>query len=171
MKIQEMNLELAQGLMNTWIETGDCRSDEMKDPDMLYNMLFNDGGKSQFYMIPGVVFILSHIIPGSSGVLFEMGMQGIFDQKEAKKQLIEMVREYELKRLTFLTPSPITALSPVLKSIGFKYEGRMRHACMYNGKLSDVDIFGFYSVKPSKRRRRGRRGNKENSSQIGPASA
>lgn len=174
MKIQEMNLELANQLMSWWIETGDCRSDEMKDPDFLYNLLFNDGGKSQFYAIPGVLFILSHIVPGSSGVVFEMGLQSIFDAKEAKKQLIEMVREYDLKRLTFLTPSPITALSPTLKTIGFKYEGRMRHACMYNGKLADVDIFGFYSVKPNKRRRRGRRDkvqDKASSNQTSSASA
>ena len=158
MKLTEMNLELAQNLMNWWIETGDSRIDEFKNPDLLYSLMFQDGGKSQFYAIPELLLIVNSIVAGKNAVIYEIGILGDgYDTREAKRELIEIVKEYNLKRLTFICPSPVTLFSTKLKDLGFKYEGRMRHAAIYNGKLCDVDIFGFYSVKPQSRRRRGRR--------------
>lgn len=162
-----MNLELAQEIMNWWAETEDSRVDEAKNPDVLYNALF-DGGKSQFYKIPGLLFIVTNITPEKSAVIYDIGIvQDKYDSKEAKNELISIVREYGLKRLTFASPSCVTQFAARLKALGFNYEGRMKHAAIYNGKLADIDLYGFYSVKPANRRRRGRRnGRKESSFKV-----
>jgi hypothetical protein len=165
MKLTEMNLTLAQDLMNWWIDTSDERFDSWKNPDVLYNALFNDGGKAQFYQIPGVFIIATDIIPGNDANLFQMGLLGQYDASEAKNELINIAREYKLNRLTFTAPSAVNAFLPALKSIGFKHEGRLRYAGVYNGQTSDVDIFGFYSIKPEKhRKRRGRRNGRQKGS-------
>ena len=166
MKLKEMSLPLAQELMKWWVDTGNARVDEAKNPDVMYRMLFEDGANTQFYSIPGVLLILTNIKPGSSGVLYEMGvLDEEYDGKEAKNALINIVREYSLKRLTFACPSCVNAYSGKLKALGFKFEGRMKFAATYNGKLADIDIYGFYSIKPAKRRRRGRRGKQESAIQ------
>lgn len=166
MKITEMSLPLAQELMKWWVDTGEARVDEAKNPDVMYRMLFQDGAMTQFYTIPGVLFILTSINTGASGILYEMGvLNEEYDAKEAKNELISIVREYDLNRLTFACPSCVTAYSGKLKALGFKFEGRMKFAATYNGKLSDIDLYGFYSIKPAKRRRRGRRGKQESAFQ------
>lgn len=166
MKLTEMTLELAQDLMKWWMETEDSRIDEMKNPDVLYNMFF-DGGQSQFYLIDDLLFIVTNINPGRSAVVYELGILGNdYNQKEAKDELIKIVRDYDLKRLTFACSSCVNAFAAKLKPLGFKYEGRMRHAAIYNGKLTDIDLYGFYSVKPSKRRRRGRRAKQESTLEV-----
>ena len=164
-----MNLDLAKKLMNWWIETGDARVDEAKDPDMLYNSFF-DNGLTQFYCVPEALLMVTNINKGSSGILYELGiLEGKYDVKELKDELISVVREYDLKRLTFACPSCVNAYSNILKPLGFKFEGRMKFAGTYNGKLCDIDLYGFYSVKPAKRRRRGRRNDKKDSKNSFPS--
>ena len=173
MKLTNMTLELAKNLMDQWIEEGDSRPDGQKDPDLLYHLLFEDGGKSQFYKTTNLLWILHEFQPAWGGGLFQLGMlTKDYDPKEGKKELISILREYEFKRLSFICPSPITAFAPKLREIGFKYEGRLKYSCVYNGKLADSDLYGFYSIKPeTKRRRRGRRAKiKANSSQVGEQS-
>lgn len=162
-----MNLELAQNLLNWWIETGNHRIDEMKDPEVMWSLMFEDPSKPPFYSVSNVLFIVTNIVPGRSAVLYELGiLDGDYDPKEVKRELINIVKEYELKRLTFASSSCVTGFAPKLKELGFKYEGRMKFAAYYNGKISDIDLYGFYSIKPAKRRRRGRRdGRKESTIQ------
>lgn len=159
MKLTEMNLDLASHLMYWWVETSTTRYDALKDPDVLFNTMFNDGGKSNFYLIPGLLFIVTDVIPGAVGTIYEAGLlTDKYNKAEAKQELISIVREYSLNRLSYMSPSPVTALSSALKNIGFKYEGRLKYSCIYNGLLADMDLYGFYSVMPEKaRRRRGRR--------------
>ena len=169
MKITEMNLDLAKKLMNWWIETGDARVDEAKDPDMLYNSFF-DNGVTQFYTVPGALLMATNINPTAGAILYELGLLGeSYDVVEVKNELISIVREYDLKRLTFACPSCVNAYSNILKPLGFKFEGRMKFAGTYNGKLCDIDLYGFYSVKPAKRRRRGRRNDKKDSKNSFPS--
>ena len=162
-------MELAENLMSWWIEDGDSKSDNLKNPDFLYNLMFQDNGRSQFYLIEGLLFIVSNIA-GGSAIVLELGLaEGKYDPKAAKNELINIVREHELHRLSFGCPSAVTAFYPKLKELGFKREGRLKYACNYNGKLADVDLFGFYSIKPEKhRRRRGRRNGKQKGSFKNP---
>jgi hypothetical protein len=159
MKLTEMNLKLAEELMSWWINTGITRHDNLKDPDVLFNTMFNDGGKSQFYALPGLLFIVTDILPGVTGTLYEVGaLKKNYDPKEAKHELVGIVKEFSLNRLTYSCPSAVTGLSSAMKDMGLKYEGRVKYSCIYNGILGDTDLYGFYSIMPERaRRRRGRR--------------
>jgi hypothetical protein len=178
MKITRMPDELYLGLEDIWTDNAPEMPDVLRDVSNLQFLLFDDGGGSQWYILDeddkDIVFFLTNIVPGLSATFYGLNLKDASIPK-AREQLKEIMREFDLRRLTYTIPAPVVELARIAQSLGFWPEGRAKEAAIYNGEYTDMDWFGFYRSevedakvalsgpaavgldKPKKRRRRSRR--------------
>lgn len=169
-------------LQKIWKKNAPEMPDTLRDVENLQFLLFEDGGRSQWYILDDddkdVVFFLTNVVPGLSATFYGLNLQEA-PRDLAIKQLREIMREFDLRRLTLTIPAPVVELQRIVTGLGFWPEGRAKDAAIYNGDYTDMDWFGFYRSevehgkvalsgpaavdldKPKKRRRRSRRKKKK----------
>ena len=165
MKIQELSLELYSQLKEAWAGNAERMQDADRDVAVLDYLLFQDGGDSQWYQVEGhrTWLFVRNVVPGLSASLWALNMDGPAALPSAKITLDEIMSEFQLQRLTVSIPSPLVKVAHAAQQLGFRHEGRLRSAMVYNGRVVDADIFGLIAEDPQtpretpKRRRRRRR--------------
>ena len=170
MKIQELSLELYGQIKSAWAANSERMQDADRDGAVLDYLLFQDGGDSQWYQVEGhrTWLFVRNVVPGLSASLWALNMDGPAALPSAKITLDEIMSEFQLQRLTVSIPSPLVKVAHAAQQLGFRHEGRLRSAMVYNGRVVDADIFGLTlnegNTTPSqgtnetpKRRRRRRR--------------
>ncbi len=180
MKITNMPEAFFKELKIQWEKNSELMPDNERHIDNLLYLLTSDGGDSQWYVLPDtdVVFYIRNVIPGVSAVFFALNLDTA-EPVDAKEEIKGIMREFDLRRLTYAVPAPVLTTLRAAQRIGFWPEGRMKDATLYNGGYADVDILGFYRAevedgkvpvsgpaavdpgKTKKRRRRSRRKKKE----------
>lgn len=176
MKVTNMPEPFFRELQVQWEKNQEAMADVDRSTDNLRYLLTSDGGDSQWYVLPDtdVVFYLRNVVPGVSAIFYALNLEQA-NPEVAKSEIRDIMREFDLRRLTLALPAPVLSLARVAQRLGFWPEGRMKDATLYNGDYTDVDIFGFYRSeveegsipisgpaavdpgKPKKRRRRSRR--------------
>lgn len=185
MKITRLKEHVLTELTRLWKDNAKYMPDPDREVQNLLYLLTSDNGDSQWYVVGDgdTVFYIRNVIPNLSAVLYALN---IFEASEAevKAEIRDIMREYDLRRLTYTVPSPVVDVARAAQRLGFWPEGRLKDAIFYNGKYADLDLFGFYRSevedgkvsftgpaaiepgKPKKRRRRSRRKKKK----VAPAS-
>lgn len=180
MKITRLKEHVLTELTRLWKDNAQYMPDPDRDVKNLIYLLTSDAGDSQWYVIGegDTVFYIRNVIPNLSAVMFTLNILETTPE-EAKSEIRDIMREYDLRRLTYTVPAPVVDITRVAQRIGFWPEGRMKDAIFYDGKYADLDLFGFYRSevedgkisltgpaavqpgKPKKRRRRSRRKKKK----------
>lgn len=180
MKITRLPVHAVKELEVLWNKNTPYMADADRPIQNLVYLLTSDNGDSQWYVIDDsdVVFFIRNVIPGVSATFGALNLHEANPGK-AKDELRVIMREFDLRRLTYLIPAPVIKLVRCATRLGFWPEGRMKDAVIYEGKYVDTDVLGFYrsevedgrvSVsgpaavdpgKPKKRRRRSRRKKKQ----------
>jgi hypothetical protein len=170
--------KMLDGIVRIWEANAPEMPDTLRDIDNLRFLLYEDGGRSQWYILDeddkDIVFFLTNVVPGLSATFYGLNLHDAPIPK-AREQLKEIMREFDLRRLTYTIPAPVVELARIAQRLGFWPEGRAKDAVIYNGEYTDMDWFGFYRSevedakvvlsgpaavgldKPKKRRRRSRR--------------
>ncbi len=146
MKITNMPEGFLKELVIQWEKNSPLMPDADRPVDSLYYLLASDSGASQWYVLTpdtDVVFYLRGVIPGVSAVFAALNL-GDANASLVKTELREIMREYDLRRLTLTVPAPVVEITRIAQSLGFWPEGRMKDATVYNGEYTDLDILGFY---------------------------
>jgi len=102
-----------------------------------------------FYMVDDMVgtYYATNIKPGLDATVhysfFDGRHHGRVDM--TKRMLVYFFKMYDFQRLTVILPKYATKKTHnfVHKSLGFKEEGRIRNATLFDGEYFDVTIFGI----------------------------
>jgi hypothetical protein len=179
-KITRLEEKAIKELTQQWEKNAKHMADADRPLENLAYLLSQDGGDSQWYVVgeTDVVFFIRNVTPGLSAVFYSLNLEEA-EPAAAKDEIRAIMREFDLRRLTYTIPTPIVSLARVAQRVGFWPEGRMKDAVLYDGKYTDLDLFGFYRAevedgkvsisgpaaidpgKPKKRRRRSRRKKKK----------
>ena len=143
---QEKLDKIAEWLMNGYLVS----SDEFRNPDHIWNVTIPSnffGRGSLFYELPeyGGVFGFRDIIPGfKAHVVFKIWSPEVWTHglvKESKDLMSKVIEIYELKRLSSQTADErIVRISEI---VGFKVDGVLKNAFMWNGELFDMSLLGM----------------------------
>lgn len=183
-KLQDMTLELLELLRAAWQKNGHNMADADRPLEVLDFLLFQDGGDSQWYEVPGHLawVYVRNVVPGLSADFHALNLEGerAFNVEQVRGLIREIMREYGLRRLTMVLPAPVTQIQAAAVKLGFAIEGRLVDACIYEGQYTDGILMGFYrgnvekiALSPAargapkrRRRRRSRRRKKVNGGQL-----
>jgi len=147
-KIQDMSVALLQLLRAAWAKNGRHMADADRPPEVLEFLLFQDGGDSQWYEIPGHLawIYVRNVVPGLSADFHALNLEGeqAFNVEKVRGVVREIMREYDLRRLTMVLPAPVTNVAGAAARLGFQIEGRLVDACIYDGQFADGLVMGFY---------------------------
>lgn len=183
-KLQDMTLELLELLRAAWQKNGHNMADADRPSEVLDFLLFQDGGDSQWYEVPGHLawIYVRNVVPGLSADFHALNLEGerAFNVEQVRGLIREIMREYDLRRLTMVLPAPVTQIQAAAVKLGFAIEGRLVDACIYEGQYTDGILMGFYrgnvekiALSPAargapkrRRRRRSRRRKKVNGGQL-----
>lgn len=143
-----MTLELLELLRAAWAKNGHNMADADRPPEVLDFLLFQDGGDSQWYQVPNHLawIYVRNVAPGLSADFHALNLEGeaAFNLEQVRGIIREIMREYDLRRLTMVLPAPITHIQAAAAKLGFQIEGRLIDACLYEGKYTDAVLMGFY---------------------------
>jgi hypothetical protein len=144
MKIRNVNAAMLTDMLKLWNETAPGRADSLRDPNTLRYLMMEDGGDSQWYVVePATVLVINGITPGlSADFLIMNGEPG--DYPAIKKELQAIMREYDLRRITWATPANVQAWTEVARRLKFTPEGRLKDGLTFDGDYVDAVIFGLH---------------------------
>lgn len=129
--------------------------EEVKDDyrKFLSTLFRQDNGTIQlnglFYMVDDMVgtFYATGIKPGLDATVHYSFFDGRHHGRVqmTKQMLVYFFKTYDFQRLTVMLPKYATEKTHnfVEKSLGFKEEGRIRNATLFDGEYFDVTIFGI----------------------------
>jgi hypothetical protein len=117
-------------------------ADSDKDPSVLDYLLGEDGGDSQWYEMEDAWIYIRNVIPGLGADVHFLCPDGL--NGSTRSVLKDVMREYDLRRLTLAVPAPVTALQDEVAKVGFVREGRLRDATFYGGQYADIVLMGFH---------------------------
>lgn len=176
-KITRMTAELYVKLVEAWHKNSVRMCDADRGLETLEYRLFNDG-RTVWYQGPGQSWMyISEIAYGGNANLHVLNLDGqaAVQVDKVRPILQEMFREHALQRMSIWIPSPLVRIAHAAQQIGFTPEGRLRDAAIYSGRLVDVEIFGLVrseieeDKKPSKKRKRTRRGRRRTKAKLSTA--
>lgn len=113
---------------------------------------------TQVYALPEDSFLLLRNALVGNGSVVQIISPGekLFPQLgETQQVLAEAVREYRLRRVSVIAPSPIEWRD--YKLLGFKHEGRVRKGALFNNQWTDVEMLGALEHEIGKSHRRTRK--------------
>lgn len=148
-----MNLSLATSILDTWDNYSHRLVDDDRTTTRLASLLRPDTGAA-WYPSPttGYFFI------EQAGLFGNITLLGDKDPRSWRKSVRDAMLENALARVTAWVPSPVNEYKSFLRAIGFRPEGKMKLAAIYNNQFVDLDVYGFMiDYKSPRRRRRGRR--------------
>ena len=137
MKIQEASLELYRQLQEAWADNASRMPDADRSLDILEYLLFSDGGASQWYQVPKhkTWVLATAVIPGLSAEVRVLNLDGASAVNAVAPVFQEILEEFDLRRLTALVPGPLVKIAHAAQQVGFKHEGRLHNAVIYNGRV------------------------------------
>jgi len=145
MLLDQMTPEAYEALHAIWDDAAERLPDEMRDPDLLDFWLFKDQGATKIYVVDetATVVVAGDLRPGLSATVMILNPE-VADPGAIRRELWEVMGEFELNRLTANVPGPVKDVQRILKTVGFRREGHLRRATFWNGRLCGVDIYGMY---------------------------
>lgn len=174
MRLSGADEELLRKLANAWVKNSIRMQDADRPLDVLAFVLQETD--SVWYQLGSydAWLYIRDIVPGRRATLHALNLDGnrAADRDLIRTELLEIMREWDLRRLDVVIPSPVVDLKGLLFWLGFVHEGQLRDAAVFNGEFTDSDIFGLLRrevehdpisglapppKKDKKRRRRGRR--------------
>lgn len=155
MHIEELSDATYEALHEVWDKNGPRMEDNLRDPNTLDYLLFQDGGATQFHVVDGTpaVVVFGSIKEGLSATVMILNHQ-LAEVGQILSELKGRMEEWNLKRLTANVPGPVKDVQKALKELGFRREGHLRRATFHNGRLCGVDVYGMYRDQPRKRPQR-----------------
>jgi hypothetical protein len=189
MKIREVNAAMLTDMRKLWVDSAPARADQFRDEELLRYFMMEDGGDSQWYVVPPAsVIVINNVKPGLSADFLLMNGETP-DYPALRSELRQIMREYDLRRINWTSPANVTAWAKIARLLGFQPEGRLRDALTFDLNYVDAVIFGLHrseveygektiavtgpaqadlAPKKKRRRRRGRRKKKNTSGGIPP---
>lgn len=145
MRIQEMPPELFRQIAQAWMRNA------ANMPDMNRNLDIMDWALSPnnaaWYQGPGNSWIfLTQIEPSHMATMHALNLDGkkvLEDMKQVHALFREAMDEFSLRRLNVVLPSPAVKVAGAAQRVGFRHEGTMREATIFDGKFADLLIFGL----------------------------
>ena len=143
---QEKLDKIVDWLMNGYLVS----SDEFRNLDHIWKSTIPGhfyNGNSLFYELPeyGGVFGFRDIIPRfKAHVVFKIWSPEVWTHglvKESKDLISKVMEIYELKRLSSQTADE--RIVRIGEMVGFKVEGILKNAYMWNGNLFDLKLIGI----------------------------
>jgi hypothetical protein len=144
MKIRNVNAAMLTDMLKLWNETSPARQDDLRSQETLRYLMLEDGGDSQWYVVePSTVITIRGIQPGlTANFLIMNGEPG--DYPAIKRELQGIMREYDLRRLTWTTPACVNEWAEVARRLGFVPEGRLKDGITFDNHYSDSNVFGLH---------------------------
>lgn len=130
-------------LHEAWALSEKERIDGQRNAEILENHIF---GGTVFYRVPNhkAWILLSHVAHGLNGNVQVLSLDDTVEKGNFKETAKEMMRDYDLRRVTTYVPAPVARMQHRLSKVGFEQEGRLKDAGRYDEKYTDVLIYGFY---------------------------
>jgi len=178
MRLTEANEETLEKLARAWQRASGRMADEDRPLEVLAHVLHQTD--STWYQLGGydAWMYIRDIRSGHMASLHALNLDGAraLDRDLIRRELLVMMRDFDLRRLNVLMPAPVVDVKAILYWLGFECEGRIRDACLFDGAFTDSEIFGILRrelehdaiqevapppQKEKKRRRRSRRNRKK----------
>ena len=142
-RLEDLKSEEFTLLHEAWAIAEKERIDALRGSESLNNILF---GGAVFYRISDhkAWIYVFHIV---SGLGADMALVSLDDAVEKDAFLAtakEVMRDYDLRRLSAYVPAPVTRIQHRLGKVGFEAEGRLKDATFYDERYTDMVILGFY---------------------------
>lgn len=169
MKVETLTNEVAAEIEAAWLRSWSHQPDYAKD--WAYVAWLLTQSDMQLYRLDGhsAWIYLTDITPGVEATMHALNLEGQagVDRPAARKEILSAMREFNLHRLTVTIPAAFHKLNAATKELGFRREGKMREAAIYDGKYVDMNVYGLMrrevehdeikSVAPPLRKKRRRR--------------
>jgi len=116
MLIEDMTPDLHKAICEIWQENSSRLADEMRDLEVVDNLLFADGGATQWHVILDrpTLMVVGEIKPGLSASILLLNHQ-FAEIGEIFHELREVIDTLELKRLTASVPGPVKDVQRALE--------------------------------------------------------
>ena len=143
-KVTEMSNELYDLLHQAWSLGERERVDALRGSQSLEALLFEGG--TVWYGIPDhkAWVCMSGVTNGFSANVLIVSLDDTVEKEAFVETARELMRHYDLRRLTAYVPSPVARVQHRLGKVGFEQEGRLKDADKYDAKYTDLVVFGFY---------------------------
>lgn len=169
MKVDTLTNEVAAEIEAAWTRSWKNQPDYARDWSYVAWLLTQSD--MQLYRLEGhrSWIYLTNITPGVEATMHALNLegQGGVDPPAARQEILNAMREFNLHRLTVTIPAAFHKLNAATKKLGFRREGKMREAAVYDGKYVDMNVYGLMrrevehdevkSVAPPLRKKRRRR--------------
>ena len=157
----ELTPEIEDLLQEAWLQNGPSMADADRPVERLAQLLFEQSA-TVWYQGPGKSWVyLTEVTPGSNANMHALNLDGwpAVDVVLVRKLLAEAMQENNIHRLTIAIPAPVAHIAIAAQKLGFKKEGMLREACIFNQAPTDVTVFGLlrpdvFGPPPKRRRRR-----------------
>lgn len=140
MKIETMSMDLFRQLWELWEK--ESLADELKGEDPFKYMLC-ETDDAPWYMVDETVFVLYKLRPGWDAEMLTLNLPKV-NRKQGFKEIANIFEEHGLQRITLPIPQPIRKTTRAANRLGFKMEGRLKDAVIYESIFSDLDIYGAH---------------------------
>jgi hypothetical protein len=136
-------------LMDAWILNWDRMSDPRRPIPALARELT---GTTEFTRLGDRDWLCASTVSTTSqnAIVTVLGNE---ESSRLRKTLKEKMNESGLVRVTAIVPVDASEYTAYLKELGFRQEGTMRQAILYNDQLTDAHILGFLLTDKRGRRR------------------
>ena len=119
------------------------RPDDLRGQEILNQILF---GGTVWYKIPdhkAWVYVYN-VTTGMNADMCLLSLDDTVKKEAFVATAKELMREYDLRRITSYVPAPVTRIQHRLGKVGFEQEGRLKDAGRYDEKFTDLVVLGFY---------------------------
>ena len=165
-RLTELTPQLQQEIGAAWAATMPRMFDVERSMQALIIPIAEENN-TQWYSLPNGNFMIlrNAIVGGSASLQFlTLADETIPELESAREQLVDAVKQYQLKRITVTYPTVLPWRD--FKLLGFKHEGRIRQSVLFNGEWIDAEILGALDneigISRRRRRKRYRAKNQEN---------
>ena len=178
MRLTEATEETLEKLARAWQRAAKRMADEDRPLGVLAHVI--NQSDSTWYQLAGydAWMYIRDIKQGHMASLHALNLDGqrALDRDLIRREMLQMMRDFDLRRLNVLVPAPVVDVKAILYWLGFEAEGRIRDACIFDREFADSEIFGILRRelehdliqevappprKEKKRRRRSRRNRKK----------
>jgi hypothetical protein len=140
MKIETMSMDLFRKLWDLW--STEPLSDEMKGQDPFRYMLC-ETDDIPWYLVDDTVFVIYKLRPGWDAELLTLNLHRV-PRDKGFNELQQIFADFELQRLTLPVPYTIKKTKRAAHRLGFRMEGKLRDATVYEGIFQDLALLGAH---------------------------
>ena len=145
MKLEAADEETLRKIAQAWEKNAKRMQDEDRNFETLAHIIQNTD--CQWYQVGhfDAWLYVRDILPGRMATLHALNLEGkrALDKDLIRAELLSIMREFDLRRLNVVVPSPVADLKGVLAWLGFIHEGRLRDFVMFDGRFTDSDMYSL----------------------------